>query len=375
MKIGFDAKRITHNATGLGNYCRTIIENLSRYAPDNEYLLFSPDSGRDELRQRLPTASSIRFCYPRTPKQRLGKALWRSWGVVRELPRNLTLFHGLSGELPLGLQKADIRSIVTIHDLIFLRYPSYYPWIDRKIYAFKYRKACEQADRVIAISEATKRDIIRFFGIPAEKIDVVYQSCDLQFKQPISVEKLCAVRRKYRLPERYILTVGSIEERKNLQLLVEANTLLPRPIDVVAVGKRTPYTASVERYAARHGVADYLHILSGVTFADLPAVYRNAALFVYPSRYEGFGIPMIEATACGVPTIGARGSCLEESGGSGACYVDPDDAEELSFRIVELLSDHTLRQQMIEAGYRHIKRFDPEQIVTDLLAVYQKVIE
>ncbi len=375
MKIGFDAKRITHNATGLGNYCRTVIETLSRYAPDNEYLLFSPDSGHEELRRRLPAAPSIRYCYPQTSKYGIGKSLWRSRGVVRELPQDLALFHGLSGELPIGLRRAGIRSVVTIHDLIFLRYPSYYPWIDRTIYTLKSRKACEKADRIIAISEATKRDIVRFFEISPEKIDVVYQSCDAQFKRPISEERVRIVREKYRLPQRYMLTVGSIEERKNLQLLVEAATLLPESIDLVAVGKRTPYTPRVEEYAAKRGIANRLHILTDVTFSDLPAVYRNATLFVYPSRYEGFGIPMIEAASCGVPTIGARGSCLEESGGSGACYVDPDNAEELAARIVEILSDNVRQQRMIEAGYRHVKRFAPEQIATDLLAVYRKVTQ
>ncbi len=375
MEIGFEAKRITHNATGLGNYCRTVIETLSRYAPDNEYLLFSPDSGREELRKRLPAAPSIRFCYPQTPKHGIGKSIWRSWGVVRELPTDLTLFHGLSGELPIGLRKAGICSIVTIHDLIFLRHPSYYSKIDRTIYTLKFRKACETANRIIAISEATKRDIIHYFGISDKKIDVVYQSCDAQFKRPISEENLRAVREKYRLPDRYILTVGSIEERKNLKLLVEANRLLPEPIDLVAVGKRTPYTACVEQYAAKHRIDNHLHILSNVTFPDLPAIYRNAALFVYPSRYEGFGIPMIEAATCGVPIIGTRGSCLEESGGAGAFYVDPDNAEELATRIVEVLSDTALQKQMIEAGLHHVKQFEPKQIAADLLAVYQRAIE
>ena len=350
MKIAFDAKRITHNATGLGNYGRTIVGMLARFAPGGRYLLYTPDPGREELRGRLPESDVIRYCYPRRPKRGLLRAWWRSFGIVRELPEDLTLFHGLSGELPFGLRKQGVRSVVTVHDLIFLRYPACYKWIDRKIYAFKCRKACEQADRVIAISEATKRDLVGFLGVPEEKIDVVYQGCDASFKREIPRERLLEIRRRYDLPERYVLYVGSIEWRKNLLLLIRALESLPERIPVVAVGKRTPYAAEVERYVAEHGLGPWFRLCDRVPFSDLPAFYRMADLFVYPSRFEGFGIPMIEAAACGVPTIGATGSCLEEAGGPAAIYVDPDSPEELAARIAEVLSDDALRRRMVEGG-------------------------
>ena len=373
MKIAFDAKRITHNATGLGNYGRTIVGMLARFAPGGRYLLYTPDPGREELRGRLPESDVIRYCYPRRPKRGLLRAWWRSFGIVRELPEDLTLFHGLSGELPFGLRKQGVRSVVTVHDLIFLRYPACYKWIDRKIYAFKCRKACEQADRVIAISEATKRDLVGFLGVPEEKIDVVYQGCDASFKREIPRERLLEIRRRYDLPERYVLYVGSIEWRKNLLLLIRALESLPERIPVVAVGKRTPYAAEVERYVAEHGLGPWFRLCDRVPFSDLPAFYRMADLFVYPSRFEGFGIPMIEAAACGVPTIGATGSCLEEAGGPAAIYVDPDSPEELAARIAEVLSDDALRRRMVEGGRAHIARFQPEPIAESLLAVYRKV--
>lgn len=373
MTIAFDAKRITHNATGLGNYGRTIVEMLAQFAPEGHYLLYTPDPGRKELRSRLPESDVIHYCYPRHPKRGLLRAWWRSFGVVRELPKDLTLFHGLSGELPFGLQKQGVHSVVTVHDLIFLRFPSYYKWIDRKIYAFKCSKACQQADRVIAISEATKRDLISFLGVPEEKIDVVYQGCDASFKREIPQDRLLEIRRKYNLPSKYILYVGSIEWRKNLLLLIRALELLPERIPVVAVGKRTPYATEVERYVTEHGLGPWFRLCDQVSFSDLPAFYRMADLFVYPSRFEGFGIPMIEAAVCGVPTIGATGSCLEEAGGPAAIYVDPDSPEELAAQIAEVLSNDVLRRRMIEKGRDHVARFEPAPIMKSLLAVYRKV--
>lgn len=374
LRIAFDAKRITHNPTGLGNYGRTLVGMLARYAPHNRYELYTPDPGREELRNRLSGLPSVEFRYPRSPKYGPMKAWWRSLGICRELPRDTALFHGLSAELPFGLPKTGIRSVVTVHDLIYLRFPAFYKPIDRKIYAHKCRRACTEADRVIAISEATKRDLVDFLGVPAGKIDVVYQGCDEQFKREVPAAEKQAVREKYALPERFILAVGSIEERKNLLLLVRAVERLNARVHIVAVGRRTPYTAQVERYAAEHGLGAWLHILDRVPFADLPAIYRSAALFVYPSRFEGFGIPMIEAAHCGVPTVGATGSCLEEAGGPGACYVDPDDPDALAERIGEILSDGALRQRMIDAGRAYVARFEPEVIVRDLLDVYDRVL-
>lgn len=375
LEIAYEAKRITHNATGLGNYGRTIVEMLARLAPQNRYLLYTPDPGREELRRRLPDLPQIEFRLPRTPKHGLMKAWWRSAGMSRELPDSVSLFHGLGAELPWGLRRCGIPSVVTIHDLIFLRFPSYYKWIDRKIYAWKYRSACRRADRVIAISEATKRDIVTFFGIAPEKIDVVYQSCDESFRREVSEEAKQAVREKYALPERYVLSVGSIEERKNLLLLVQAIGRMPDPPHVVAVGKRTSYTAEVERYAAEHGLAERLHLCHEVRFADLPAFYRMADAFVYPSRFEGFGIPMIEAACSGVPTVGATGSCLEEAGGPDAVYVDPDDPQALADRLTEILADEALRRRMAERGRAYAARFEPGKLAADLLAVYEKTID
>ena len=168
--------------------------------------------------------------------------------------------------------------------------------------------------------------------------------------------------------------MGSIEERKNLLLVVQAAARMPEPPHIVAVGRRTPYVAQVERFAAENGLSKRLHIFDRVDFRELPVFYRLADVFVYPSRFEGFGIPMIEAACCRVPTVGATGSCLEEAGGPGAAYVDPDDPQALADLLDTIRSDEALRRRMVDAGREYVARFEPEVITADLLKVYQRAL-
>lgn len=375
MNVGFDAKRITHNRTGLGNYGRFIVRVLSTYYPGNKYHLYSPSKSKGRLCSELEGDANINFHYPDRFIFRLFKAVWRSGALMSSLKKDkIELFHGLSNELPYGLRKNSIRSIVTIHDLIFLRYPQFYKPIDRWIYTKKFRTACRQADRVIAISEMTKQDIIRFFNIDEDKISVVYQGCNVSFTHAVTSEKKESVRTAYNLPSRFILNVGSIESRKNLLLIVKAMKYLKEDIELVAIGKRTPYADEVEQYARENGLSDRVRLISNVSFADLPAVYQMADLFVYPSFFEGFGIPIIEAMHSRVPVIAATGSCLEEAGGPDSIYVNPNDEQDLAEQISLILSSPALGEQMKKAGVEYVKRFSDEAIARDIMQVYRAFI-
>ncbi|RHJ84842.1 glycosyltransferase family 1 protein [Parabacteroides sp. AM08-6] len=375
MNIGYEAKRITHNATGLGNYGRFIIRILATYYPDNIYNLYSPSPGKERLRCQIENLSGIRFHYPEKFFHKMFKFIWRSGALVTTLKRDkVELFHGLSNELPLGLAKNHIPSIVTIHDLIFLRYPEFYKPIDRCIYTYKFKRACRQADRIIAVSEMTKQDIIHFFGIDEKKISVVYQGCDASFTHPVSNEVKKQVKKTYRLPEKYILNVGSIESRKNLMLIVKAMALLEdKEIALVAVGKHTPYTDEVEQYIQEHHLSDRIFLRSDVSFADLPAIYQMASLFIYPSFFEGFGIPIIEAIHSGLPVIAATGSCLEEAGGPGSVYINPNDEVALAGKINQIFSSPELAEKMKTEGKTYVQRFEDEVIAKQLIDIYQSV--
>lgn len=375
MRIGFDGKRAVQNFTGLGNYSRYIADILCRFYPENEYILYAPKK-RNNKRLDVLTEKyrQLRLVYPATPFRKKFGSLWRISGITRQLEdEGVDIFHGLSNELPLNIRKSHIKSIVTIHDLIFLRYPQYYHFIDRKIYTYKFRKACENADKIIAISECTKRDIIQYFHIPNDKIEVVYQGCDPVFEQSVGNEKKEEVRSKYHLPTRYILNVGSIEERKNALLIAQALQQLPQDVHLVIVGRRTPYTEKIERFANEHELASRVHILHNVPFGDLPAIYQSAEVFAYPSYFEGFGIPIIEALHSGIPVVAATGSCLEEAGGPDSMYVNPDSADEAAQALEEILSNPEKKKLMVEKGKEFVKRFAEKMQASQIINIYNSI--
>ncbi len=369
MKIGFDGKRITKNFTGLGNYSRFIVQILADYYPNNQYSVFSPSKPKGDL--HFSKSSSISFYYP---KKQFLKSIWRSFGIVKDLKNEkINLYHGLSNEIPFGLKTSNIASVVTIHDLIFYRYPHYYPLIDRKIYEFKVRYACKHADKIIAISEQTKRDLINFYNLDEAKIEVIYQNCDPSFCTPFSAIEKNRIKESYQLPDEYLLNVGTIERRKNALLIVQALRSLDSKIHLVLIGKETPYSQIVKNYVEANDLKDRVHFLKNVSFKDLPGIYQNAKIFIYPSEFEGFGIPIVEAISSGVPVIAATGSCLEEAGGPGSIYVNPKNSVELAKQIQILLNNKEKREKMILAGYEYIKNFTNQKIAEKLINLYQKI--
>lgn len=371
LKIGFDAKRAFLNNTGLGNYSRALIESLSEYFPENKYYLYTPFIQENQHQAAL----ELKNAKIRTASIPFLKSIWRSRLINKDLIKDeLDIYHGLSHELPIGIQKTGIKSIVTIHDLIFLRYPDYYKRFDRKIYDQKIKYACSIADKIIAVSEQTKRDLIQFYTIPDEKIDVIYQSCHASFKQEYAEHELKLISEKYKLPKRFILNVGTIEERKNLMLLVKSIQQLPKDIELVVVGLPTPYADKVKEYILKNKLIDRVHFLENVPFNDLPKIYQLADLFVYPSYFEGFGIPILEALNMGVPVIATTGSCLEEAGGPDSIYVNPNHAIELSETIIHLWNNESRKKEMIAAGKAYAKKFDPLPLAQQLMDLYQGLL-
>ncbi|MDR1160769.1 MAG: glycosyltransferase family 4 protein [Tannerellaceae bacterium] len=374
MKAGFDAKRITHNGTGLGNYGRIILNSFTDQYPGNEYILYSPGPGNLKLRDQLQPSQAISFRYP-TGANKLFSSFWRTFGITAQLKKDkVDLFHGLSNELPLNIGKSKIPSVVSIHDLIFLRYPRLYSAIDRRIYAYKFKQACRQSDRIIAVSEQTKRDIISFFSIDEDKIDIVYSRCNLAFYSKVSDEGKATVREKYALLHPYILYVGSIEERKNLLLIVKALKGIKEDITLLAIGRHTPYMDTVESYMKENNLQGRVRFLTNVPFADLPAFYQMAEIFVYPSFFEGFGLPILEALVSDVPVIAATGSCLEEAGGPGSLYTDPNNENELREMIQLVLTNKALAGSMRVKGLAYSKSFANNTLAGELMNVYKCVL-
>ena len=374
LTIGYDAKRAVSNGTGLGNYCRTLLNDLGTIDTTDSFRLYVPDLGRDDLRSQLDMPRNMSFVTPANKLVKPLRSLWRIKGIVNDLKRDgVDIYHGLTGELPLGLSEAGIKSVVTIHDLIFMRCPEYYNPVDVAIYKWKFRNAIRQADRIIAISECTRRDIMELGEIDDSRIHVVYQSCDTRFRQQVSPEQKQDVRARYSLPKRYVLFVGTIEERKNALLAAQALPYLSDDIHLVLVGRQTAYAKTITSFARQNGLANRIHMLSGVPTSDLYAIYQQAECFVYPSRYEGFGIPVIEAIQSRLPVIACTGSCLEEAGGPDNVYVDPDEPQEMAMAIKSITDNPDAARQIVTRSLDYIRRFENGNVAQEMLNVYRSL--
>lgn len=373
MRIGFDAKRAFMNHSGLGNYSRTLMLSLLEQFPENEYVAFTP-ARKDELGAGLIDSPKLKLIYPPEMMKGVLSSVWRSSFVSRDISaQRLDIFHGLSNELPKGIHR-PVKKFVTIHDLIFLRHPKWYPFLDRNVYYKKVRKACKDADVVIAVSEHTKTDIRYYFNTPAEKIKVVYQSCDDAFSVMMSEKEKTEFRNNQQLPERYVLYVGTIEERKDLLTLVKALAKDEEKI-LVVIGKKKKHFEKVQQFINENNLQPRVLFKENVNSENIPFYFQCAALFVYPSLYEGFGIPVIEALAAGIPVIAANATALPEAGGPSSVYFQPGDENDLAGKINLVWNDAALRQKMVADGKSHVTKFDRKKAAVQLMEHYSASLQ
>lgn len=375
-KIAYDAKRAFHNSRGLGNYSRDVIRLIAEHFHDVRIVLAGDPCNNI---MRIPENATV---VKPEGVWKVMKSLWRSLGgVITQLKReNVSIYHGLSQELPLGIEKTGIKTVVTFHDALFMRYPQNYPWLYRHVFALKNRYALRVADRIIAITEQSRDDAIKFFGANPEKIRVVYQGCNKQFREPADVKKDGEIWKKYGLPSHYLLQVGAIEPNKNLQTILRAFALLHKQdgpdfedLKLVVVGRKSKYCKKMEDLATELGVREKLMFCHEVDFADLPSIYRGASVFLFPSFFEGFGIPIIEAQCCDVPVVTTAGGCFGETAGEGALFVQPDDATQMAEAVKKLMTDMTLRNVMIEKGHENSLRFTDDAVAQNLFNVYKEL--
>ncbi len=373
MLIGFDAKRAFNNFTGLGNYSRTLIETLAKYYPENEYHLFTPKTNQNPRLDFLKSYPSVSVHFP-TGIMRAAHPLWRAYFIRNDIKKyQIDIFHGLSHELPLNLPR-NVKTVVTIHDLIHERYPEFYPFIDRKIYSWKFKSACKKADIIVAISEATKQDIIDFYHIEASKITVIYQSCHPQFYQ--NVPDVIDFKNKYNLPNNYLLYVGTVNERKNLLSLVKALQIVDNQLNMklVVIGEGGDYFQKVKKYVIDNKMENRVLFYNHIPFSDFPSLYKYAQALVLPSFFEGFGIPIIEALWSGCPVITSEGSCFPEAGGPDSIYINPHNIDEIARAIERVITDENLRNQMILRGGEFVQKFHEERISAQWEKLYVEMM-
>lgn len=378
MNIGLDAKRIFFNNSGLGNYGRRFYRGLAKNLAGDHFFLYSPKpvpGDNPYLKEIDPLNSEI--VSPDMPWQKmLGGSPWRSGLINARLKEDLIgIYYGLSNEIPFGNKNSDILKVVIIHDLIFLRYPQLYPAFDVFFYNQKTRYASKYADFIIAASEQTKRDILDYYHVQEGKITVIYPCSDPIFYngETFHAPLFFSPKRKY------IISIGAITPRKNLMKTVQAFNLVKdkHDLDLVvigtAVGLGRDYLKIILKFIEENRLSDRVHFLDNVPYKYVPTLCRNAQLMVYPSQFEGFGMPIVEGLFSGIPVITSQGGCFPEAGGDAAVYVNPDDFEEIAGWIDKLMNSQPLRNELAAKGLKHAERFRQENVENDIVNFHHSI--
>ncbi len=370
MRIAIDYTAAVQQRAGIGRYTRELVGallNLEEAREAHRYTLFAAAGGGHTPAGDLPPAVRCRFL-PLSDE-------WaaRLWHRVR-LPIPVETFTGpidlfYSPDFVLPPTRRRTRTLLTVHDLSFLRYPDHFvPKLVRYL-SRVVPESVARADRVLADSEATRADLVELLGTPPEKVEVLYSGVDARFRpegEPGEQERL---RARYGLDRPYVLSVGTLQPRKNYVRLIRAFARLSMSgLMLVIAGARGWLYEEVLEEATRHG--DRVRILGFVEEEDLPALYRNAVLFVFPSFYEGFGLPVLEAMACGVPVVCSCASSLPEVAGDAALLVDPQDEEGLRGAMGRALEDDSLRREMTARGLARAAAFTWERAARQLFAAF-----
>jgi len=369
MRIAIDGRYIQDHFPGIGRYTYNLVQALAKAAPEDSFvLLHNPQLVNTRYDLKILQNPNLKIVPVEVPTFSLAEE-WRLPSVVRHL--RLNLLHSPYYIKPYLL---PCPSLVTIHDLIPKLYPQYMPSLwKRAIFEVTIRLAVASVRRVICVSQSARDDLVRLLGVAPSKVSVTPEGVDERF-QPLEGEVVMRLRQRYDLPEGYILNVGVNKPHKNLVRLVEAFAKVKTGRKLVLAGKEDPRYREVHEVVEQLSLQDRVVFLGQVPEDDLPALYSGAALFVFPSLYEGFGLPLLEAMACGVPVVCSSTSSLPEIAGRAAVTVDPLDASQLTRALEWVLGDADLRASMREEGLKQAARFSWERTAKETLAVYRQVL-
>lgn len=363
MNIGFDAKRALNNSTGLGNYSRNLINGLLKHFPEHEYALYSP-SATDFYAESID--GHYKIILPQNTLHKTFGSWWRSYGMRHDINHERTnIYHGLSNEIPLGINRKRTKTVVTIHDLLFLQYPEHYRFFDRKIYEAKTRYAVKNADKVIAVSEQTKTSLTEHFRVGPEKIEVIYPIVDLQPAVAATNGDI-----------KYMLNVGSLVPRKNQSRLIEAYALIEKNIaEELWIAGNGPLKKELEHFVQQLNLTNRVKFLSGLDNRQLAELYKGATAFVYPSLMEGFGMPVVEALLSEIPVVASAGGAIEEAAGAGSVFFDPYSIQDMANQIFRVIDNQALRQKMLASGLVHAQKINSKNLSEQMMAVYHNLVQ
>jgi len=367
LRIAFDGTALRPGRTGVGYYTEHLLHHLAQIASNDELIVVSNRA----IDTTAPLPPRVRIA---TPARQVPRLVWMQTLAVTGLREvGADVVHFTNGMVPL---LSPVPTVVTIHDMSLRLYPRYHP--PRRVLLNRplVDMAARRADAIIAPSESARRDIVRFYGLAPGRVHVVHEAAAPSFQRVTDPVELERVRRKYHLDERIILYVGTIEPRKNLPKLIDAFAAQRKAgaltHQLVCVGPYGWLSRGIEEQIARTNVAHAINFTGYVPFADLPALYSLAELFVYPSMYEGFGLPVVEAMACGTPVLTGATAALAEIGGGAVAQVDRIDADTLGRAMVGLAESRERRQELSGAGLERSTAFSWDRAARQSLDIYRE---
>ena len=375
MRIGLDGKVLTLRAGGIGRYAinltRALLAEAAARRPDLEFVVFTgPQTSRDVMEE---FRGACEECFL-DAKSSVVRSLALVPAALRRV--GVDVFHGMD-HVGVPFVGRSGRYVATVHDVIALLLPETFTPRHRLVVRTALAMVRRRADLVIVPSRAVERDVVERLGLPADRVVVTPEGCEPRFRPTPCAEVLA----RYRLPSRYVLAVGTLEPRKNLTTLLQAFARLRRgdgidpALRLVLVGARGWLDEPIYETVRSLGLDGMVHFAGFVDDDDLPAVYSGAALFVFASLYEGFGLPLLEAMACGVPVVTSNVSAMPEVAGDAAVLVDPRDADGLAGAIARLLRDDALRDRLRAAGLARARQFPWEATARRTLDAYASLAQ
>ena len=367
MRIAIDVRKL--HDFGVGTYVRNLVGWLARLDKESEYVLLCRWADSEHVEALGPNFRPI-------PDRSAHYSIAEQLSIPFTLARvRADLFHAPHYVLPV---LTPCRSIVTIHDCIPLRFPQYFPGrLPHAAARAAFWVAANRSARVLTVSEASKRDILDLFSIPSDKVDVIYNAIDDRFSQPPDAAQMTRVRERYQLHDRFLLYSGNVKPHKNLERLIDAFARLRRggfdEIKLLITGGEISKYATLRRAVHRYNLHKHVRFLGYLSTETLATLYHLADAFVFPSLYEGFGLPPLEAMASGTPVLTSNVSSLPEVVDDAALLVDPHDPDALADGMRRILSDTSMRARLVSRGRTRAADFSWEESVRRVLAIYQQV--
>jgi len=373
MRIALNAHLLSAQRFGIWTYVFNLLKGLSDLDNTNDYSVFSNSVKIEFLKDRFKVIKS-----PLNTSDPNIRVLWEHLIMPFMLNNGkIDIFHNPDHILPLLPIKA--KKIITVHDLSFYKFPETFPFMKRTYKRGLTPRSIKLADKIIAVSNSTKNDMIDLFDVDEEKIRVVHVGVSQEFVKIDDPSALSCFRKGRGLPQRFVLFLGTIEKRKNLERLIDAFSMAVRkggiPHKLVIAGKKGWLYKDLFKKIDDEGLRDKIVFISDMKQSELPLLYNLAELFIYPSIYEGFGLPVLESMACGTAVITSNVSSLPEVAGKAALLIDPYNIEEISSAMIKVLSDAALRGSMIEKGLVQAAQFSWKNCAKHTLEVYEGMLK